>query len=213
MEIQSQLQLCQTKLSGLKSRALFADSKRSRYESDALLLRNKMDKLATISSEIELSQSYYKRAVDLLYARSIGELESLLNNSLSFVFFDKPYRVRLDLDFTRGKKSVSIVLLDSTNPEDPIEIDVKDGVGNGIRTVVSFILQAYYILSKKAYPILLLDESYSYLSAQYVPKFFELVNGFCEQKNLSVVLVTHDVRFLDFSTKRYSVADGVVTEV
>lgn len=164
-------------------------------------------------SVCEESQEYYKRAVDLLYSRSIGELEALLNRSLAYVFYDKPYKVRFDLDFSRGKKSVSIILLDCSDPKEPIEIDIKDGVGNGIRTVISFILSVYYILSKNAYPILLLDESYSYLSAQYVQRFFEMIKGFCERKNLRVVLISHDVRFLDFSDKKYTVADGIVTEV
>lgn len=166
-----------------------------------------------ILSNCEESQEYYKRAVDILYARSIGELESLLNNALAYVFYDKPYKVKFELDFSRGKKSVSIVLLDNTNPDEPIEIDVKDGVGNGIRTVISFVLSVYYILSKKVVPILLLDEAYSYLSAQYVQRFFDLMKGFCERKGLRVVLISHDVRFLDYSTKKYVVADGIVTEV
>ena len=164
-------------------------------------------------SDLEESQNYYKRAVDLLYSRSIGEVESLLNSALSFVFFDKPYKVRLDLDFSRGRKSVSIVLLDCSNPDDVFEVDLKSGSGTGVKILISFVLHCFYILSKKAYPILLLDESYSGISAQYVQRFFELVHGFCEKKNFRVVLVTHDTRFLDYSDKRYVVSDGVVQEV
>lgn len=164
-------------------------------------------------ADLEESQNYYKRAVDLLYSRSIGEVESLLNSALSFVFFDKPYKVRLDLDFSRGRKSVSIVLLDCSNPDDVFEVDLKSGSGTGVKILISFVLHCFYILSKKAYPILLLDESYSGVSAQYVQRFFELVHGFCEKKNFRIVLVTHDTRFLDYSDKRYVVSDGVVQEV
>lgn len=164
-------------------------------------------------ADLEESQNYYKRAVDLLYSRSIGEVESLLNSALSFVFFDKPYKVRLDLDFSRGRKSVSIVLLDCSNPDDVFEVDLKSGSGTGVKILISFVLHCFYILSKKAYPILLLDESYSGISAQYVQRFFELVHGFCEKKNFRIVLVTHDTRFLDYSDKRYVVSDGVVQEV
>lgn len=180
---------------------------------EAKEIYNSIANKGDILSNCEKSQEYYKRAVDILYSRSIGELESLLNSALAYVFYDKPYKIRLDLDFSRGKKSVSIVLLDNTDEDEPVEIDVKDGVGNGIRTVISFILSVYYILSKKVFPILLLDESYSYLSAQYVQRFFELMKGFCEKKGLRVVLISHDVRFLDYSNKKYVVADGMVSEV
>lgn len=201
------------RLSALSARLNLLKQKHNLLTKEAEETQESVSQTEKEISVCEESQEYYKRAVDILYSRSIGELEDLLNRSLAYVFYDKPYKVRFDLDFSRGKKSVSIILLDCSVPEAPVEIDIKDGVGNGVRTVISFILSVYYILSKKAYPILLLDESYSYLSAQYVQRFFEMIKGFCDRKNLRVVLISHDVRFLDFSDKKYTVADGIVTEV
>lgn len=185
----------------------------SKVENSLVQLNLDLAKAQNSYSLYKLSKEFYVRAVDIVYERSIGEIENVINSALSFVFFDKIYKVKLELDFTRGKKSVRIVLFDCSKPEDPIEVDMKDGVGQGVRTLVSFVLHSYYIISRGAYPVLFLDESYSYLSEQYVDRFFEFVKGLCNSKGFHVVLVTHDNRFWNYADKRYNVVDGVVKEI
>jgi len=94
-----------------------------------------------------------------------------------------------------------------------MEVDIKHGVGAGVRTVVSFVLHVYAILNMKAYPILFLDEAYSYLSEHYVERFFTFMKGLCESKDFMVVLISHDVRFHDYADKSYHVADGHVKQM
>ena len=70
--------------------------------------------------------------------------------ALRYVFNDRDYSIRVEIDDKRGK-SLSFVLVDG-NQTPPLEVDLKEGCGAGVRTVVSFVLQFFYITQIKAAP-------------------------------------------------------------
>jgi ABC-type cobalamin transport system ATPase subunit len=160
---------------------------------------------------IEMGREYYRKAIDLLYAKSIGELEGVINMALAYVFHDKVYRIKAQLEDQYGKKTLHFVMTDeSLDP--PLELSLENGVGAGVRSVVSFVLHVYYLIHKNAYPILFLDEAYSQISEEYVERFFGFLKSFCAEKGFTVVLISHDVRFIPHADRTYSVVDGKVTE-
>ena len=73
-------------------------------------------------------------------------------------------------------------------------------------------MKTFYLLNQDS-NILLVDEKYSYLSDQYIPRFFDFLRKLCEDKKLIVVAISHDVRFFDYADKCYLVADGYVKEL
>jgi hypothetical protein len=160
------------------------------------------------AKEIELSQVYYRKAVDLVYAKSIGELEQIINSALSFVFFDRSYSIKFDLGDQRGK-TLELLLLDNSEGRSRT-IDMKDGVGNGVRSVVSFVLLTLHLTSRGIPPILFLDEAYSAISESYVDRFFTFARGLSLTKQAPIVLISHDDRFLPYADQKIRVSDGVV---
>jgi ABC-type lipoprotein export system ATPase subunit len=84
---------------------------------------------------------------------------------------------------------------------------LKDGVGQGVRTIISFILKAYYLINKDS-KLLFLDEKYSALSDHYVPRFFEFMKKMADERGMILVLITHDTRFSEYADKTYLVNDG-----
>ena len=155
---------------------------------------------------IKTTKDKYTLAVNQIYEESIGGLKDTLNTALQYIMFDKNYTANLTLEDKRGTKTLDITLVDN---DDNFEVDLKDGVGQGVRTIISFVLKMYYLINKNSH-ILLLDEKYSALSAHYIPRFFEFMTEMCNEKNFIVVLITHDERFLEYGTKMYSVLDGYV---
>ncbi len=85
--------------------------------------------------------------------------------------------------------------------------------GRAVRTVISYTLHAFYLVSQGKPLLLLLDEKYSYLSADYTDRFFNFLKQLAKEKGGVVVLVTHDQRFFEFADKTYSVRDGEVCEL
>lgn len=153
-------------------------------------------------------KTLYTQAVDFLYKESIGTLQDTLDTALQYVMFDKNYSVKLELEDGRSGKTLNIALVDN---DAGFEVDLKDGVGQGVRTIISFVLKMYYLLNEGS-KILLLDEKYSALSAQYVPLFFSFVKQMCDEKGMILVMITHDPRFIEYADKTYRVNDGVCVE-
>ena len=152
-------------------------------------IENKEEELKTIQQ----SGIYYKKSQDILYEKSIGALKELINSALKFIFYDKNYEIIINLEDKRGTKNLSFGLKDLDNE---FEVNLKNGCGNGIRSVVSAILNLFVILSKDS-NILILDEKYSYLSSDYIEPFFIFLSKMCIERNLRIVIITHDPRFID----------------
>lgn len=151
----------------------------------------------------------YRVAVNELYEESIGALQETLNMALKYIMYDKNYSAKLILeDVARSTKALSILLIDE---DDGFEIDLKDGVGQGVRTIISFVLKSYYLLNQNS-KVLFLDEKYSALSAHYVPKFYEFIEKFCEENDFIIVMISHVDNQIEHADKVYYINDGVISE-
>ena len=150
----------------------------------------------------------YVVAVDELYEESIGALKDTLNTALKYVMFDKNYSANLMLEDKNNTKILSISLVDD---DDGFEVDLKDGVGQGVRTIISFVLKTYYLLNQNS-KVLFLDEKYSALSSHYVPKFYEFMKKFCEENDFIIVMISHIDNQIEHADKVYYLNDGVISE-
>lgn len=181
---------------------------------EKLLVRNKEE----VENELKKQEEYlvflkgakekYTLAINELYEESIGALKDTLNTALKYVMFDKNYSANLMLEDSRGTKSLSIFLVDD---DDGFEVDLKDGVGQGVRTVISFVLKSYYLLNQNS-RILFLDEKYSALSSHYVPRFYEFIKRFCEENDFIIVMISHVDNQIEHADKVYYLNDGVISE-
>ena len=171
-----------------------------------------------ITAEIKEKEQYltfikgakekYQVAVNELYEESIVALQETLNVALKYVMYDKNYSAKLVLEDKRGTKSLSILLVDE---DTGLEIDLKDGVGQGVRTIISFVLKSYYLLNQSS-KVLFLDEKYSALSSHYVPRFYDFVEKFCEDNDFIIVMISHIDNQIEHADKVYYLNDGVITE-
>lgn len=157
---------------------------------------------------IKGAKEKYQVAVNELYEESIVALQDTLNAALKYIMYDKNYSARLVLEDARGTKSLSIVLVDE---DDGFEVDLKDGVGQGVRTIISFVLKSYYLLNQNS-KVLFLDEKYSALSAHYVPRFYEFIEKFCEDNDFIIVMISHIDNQIEHADKVYYLNDGVISE-
>ena len=171
-----------------------------------------------VNSELDTKKEYltfikgakekYQAAITELYEESILSLKNTLNIALKYVMFDKNYSVNLILEDKRGTKSLSILLVDEDNG---FEVDLKDGVGQGVRTIISFVLKSYYLLNQNS-KVLFLDEKYSALSSHYVPRFYEFMKKFCEENDFIIVMISHIDNQIEHADKIYYLNDGVISE-
>lgn len=183
-------------------------NKKKIYESDIERREKEVEQYAERLKFLKCTKDLYLNAVDLMYQESIGVLQETLNSAMQYVMKDKDYSVKLELEDKRGAKTLNLALIDN---EKGFEVDLKDGVGQGVRTIISFVLKAYYLVNDNS-KVLMLDEKYSALSAQYIPYFMEFLKKFTEERDFIIVMITHDNRFVNYGDKVYIVADGIVRE-
>lgn len=168
-------------------------------------LVNQENDLNQMLAQIIEERQYYKRAVDVVYERSVQELKDILNSALYTIFGeDANYTIDIVLTDKRGKS------LQFKAYKDGKPVNLKRGTGMGVKTVISAILHMYYLQCKNS-KILMLDEAYSAVSEEYVPAFFEFLHQMCEQLQFKIILITHDKRFLQYADKTYRITAGEVT--
>lgn len=155
-----------------------------------------------LKQEME-AREYYKRAVDLIYEKSVKELTTTLNAALSYVFEDRNFRIDVELSDKRGK-SLSLNMYDNGEL-----VSLKDGMGMGVNCVISAILHLYY-LNCKDKKVLLLDEAYSNIDIEHLVPFFEFFHKLVKQLGFKVIMITHDPRFMQYADKVYTVDMGNV---
>ena len=183
-------------------------SKEETLKGNADELQKKLKEKEEYLKFIKTAKEKYQVAVNELYEESIVALQDTLNAALQYIFYDKNYKAKLILEDKRGVKSLSVMLVDE---DDGLEVDLKDGVGNGVRTVISFVLKSYYLLNQNS-KVLFLDEKYSALSVHYVPKFFEFIDKFCEENDFIIVMISHIDNQIEHADKVYYLNDGVISE-
>jgi len=168
-------------------------------------MQNKIKEHKTYEFAIE----YMKEIIDKLSRSHIDHLEELLNTAVSTIFFDKRYSIEFELSEYRNSNSLNIYLIEEQEDGSKIKTDIKDN-GFGIKTIVGFILQIYFILYQGLSPILFADEAFSALSDQYIPYLRSLLTSLSERYGFIFVLVAHDPRFIDIADKTYEVRNGEV---
>ena len=168
-------------------------------------LNNKLSQVTSEMTFIIEAREYYRKAVDIVYERSIKELKDILNSALQYIFFDENYSIEIELTDKRGKSLNIRIFLDGK------PANLKRGTGMGVKTVISAVLHMYYLQCKNS-KVLMLDEAYSAVSAEYVDRFFDFLHQMCEKLGFKIILITHDERLLKYGDKRYIIDKGEVTE-
>ena len=197
MDIIQELQHCKFKLEELNNMENNINSKIGFLDSTISILEN--DLLNIIES-----RQFYKKAVDIVYERSIVELKDVLNSALSYIFKDKGLEIDVQLSDKRGK-SLSFVIMNNGKI-----VSLKKGMGMGVKCVISCILHIYYLQCKDS-KILMLDEAYSNISKEYISNFFDFISKLCEKLDFTVILITHDERFIEYANRVYEISNGYVT--
>lgn len=197
MDIIQELQHCKFKLEELNNLENNIHTKIGFLDNTISILEN--DLLNIIES-----RQFYKKAVDIVYERSIVELKDVLNSALSYIFKDKGLEIDVQLSDKRGK-SLSFVIMNNGKI-----VSLKKGMGMGVKCVISCILHIYYLQCKDS-KILMLDEAYSNISKEYISNFFDFISKLCQKLDFTVILITHDERFIEYADKVYEISNGYVT--
>ncbi len=166
-----------------------------------------------LKEEINLSlqdvEMYNKVAITLA---SIGEerqataqkqIEELITRGLTAIF---GINLLFTLEQTQRGKTPEVKFYVESRALNgaTVKTSVMDARGGGLAAVVGFLLRlVILLLSKDKEPILILDESFSHVSAEYRKPLAEFIVELINNTRASIFLVTHDDIYLRYADKAY----------
>ena len=138
----------------------------------------------------------------------LRKLEELLTIGLKKIFYDRDYSIQIKVVDKRNTKCVELLLNDGGNL-----IPVKNAnVAGGVLVVIASIIQIFYIVNlPNVSNKLFLDEQFSQISLQYIDTFIEFVKTLCNETGLSIVLITHDNKYIKYGDRIYVADKGKFT--
>lgn len=171
---------------------------------DIDLKSKELDSIESLLNDTNVSFNYLYNLVNVESNKFITRLSDMLNYGIKTIFYDCDYTIEIRVK--DNKASIYLVYEDIDN-DTKVEAEIHN-CGGGIRTVIGFLIQVYFLFYTRSERIIFVDEGFSQISSQYIERFFSLIKELAKSNNLKIVLITHDDRFVDYADKNYEIRDG-----
>lgn len=114
-------------------------------------------------------------------------IASVVSRCLESVF-DEPYQFQIDFEQKSGKTVANLAFV-----RDGLEIDPLTSSGGGVVDVASFALRLACLMLRKPKlrRVLILDEPFRFVSANYLPRVKNLIETLADEMDIQVIIVTH----------------------
>lgn len=171
-------------------------------------VNSKIDELECEKNTLKLCKPIIDDIISKFSDSLLRKLEELLTIGLKKIFYDRNYSAQIRVVDKRNTKCVELLLNDNGNL-----IPVKNScVAGGILVVIAAIIQVFYIINIPTVDnFLFLDEQFSQVSEIYVPQFMDFIKTLCNETGLSIVLITHDNKFMKYGDRIYVADKGNFT--
>lgn len=134
------------------------------------------------------AQQLIQVTAEAVQQQAHGQVAAIVTRCLRAVFGEGAYEFKIEFRQARGKTEAWLLLV-----RNGIEVDAVDAAGGGVVDVVSFALRlACLMLSvPRRRRLLILDEPFRHLSANYIPAARQLLERLSEEFAVQIILVTH----------------------
>ena len=198
----------------LSVRALKEQSYRALVNSEAIYSK-KLLELRDVKESRAIQESALKilrEILDTMAESHINSIVDMITYALQTVFHDRNYEVKLVIGESRSVNTAELVLVDKTT-ENVVESDIPDSIGGGVSAVIGFTLQVFYVMYFKLNRFMVLDESLSAVSSEYLPNLMQFVKMLSEKRGFIFLAIVHDTRFLNYANKTYRMVNGHLHDI
>jgi DNA repair exonuclease SbcCD ATPase subunit len=162
-------------------------------------LEEEINRLESEEDTLDKVANLFKHLLDVLLDKKKKDIEHLVTYGLKSVIDDQDLKFHIDIE----PKYNSIYTTFRTEHVGVTDGNVIDNFGGGIVNIESFLLRIITLFQCKLSPYLILDESFSNLSEDYIENCSKLLKSLCEQLGLTIFLVTHQPVMLAHADKVY----------
>ena len=192
--VKDEVNKAQIKLSKDRATQEYLQEKLSNEEKSLIALKRSADDL------LEVRALFQKAAQDTQQKLEF-HISNLVSTALAAVF-DDPYTFQLEFVQKRNKTEAELWFVRNGEKMKPI-----DASGGGAVDVASFALRiAFWSLTKKTRPLIILDEPFKHLSADLQNRASDMLKMLSENLGLQIILVSHIDQLISNADKEFKVS-------
>lgn len=159
------------------------------------------DKQRALAISCEEATAFLNSFADQRQAEVQRQIEQLVTLGLQKIFDDSmTFHV---LSATKANRTEINFVLRSYMDEELVETPILDARGGGVAAVIGFMLRLIVKLLREERPLLVLDEIFAQLSAEYEAPLAEFIEELVQKTGVQIVLVTHSTVFESYADKVY----------
>lgn len=129
------------------------------------------------------------------------QIEELVTHGLQTIF-EEPMTFHV-LSENRANRAEVKFLLRSQMGDELVETPILDARGGGVAAVVGFMLRLIVKMLSDERPLLVLDETFAQLSAEYEGRLAEFMVELVEKTGVQIVMVTHSTVYESYADQVY----------
>ena len=169
-------------------------------------LTGKEREIEALSARQEVLQKVlelYRVLMDRMIMGQVRVIEKVVTEGLRTIIFDQDLSFKAELSSKYNKISAEFFLCQGDPDNGGIKGSPLDSFGGGPASIISLILRVLTLLRLKRRKLLLLDETLSAVSDEYVEATGQFLKKLSETMELPILMVTHKQSFLDHSATTY----------
>lgn len=148
---------------------------------------------------LEKVNQFFQKVIEFKTETTRNFIKEVVNDGLHYVFGEK---IQIDITsaIKNNKITYSIAIINSDG-----ESGTKESYGGGVLAVISFLLKLTIHYLDKQYPLIVLDESLTFVSENYQERLSLFIREISEKFGYDVLLVSHQPKLNTHANKIYEI--------
>lgn len=149
----------------------------------------------------EEATAFLNSFADERQAKVQQQVEDLVTHGVQTIFGDGlTFHV---LSEQKANRAEVHFVLRSSMGDQTVETPILDARGGGVAAVIGFLLRLIVTMLREERPLLVLDETFAQLSADYEPRLAEFLRELVDRTGVQILMVTHSESFSEHADKVY----------
>lgn len=167
--------------------------------------RKEIDDLNYRLMQLDDVNIYFQKNITYLTEGTRSFVETLVNRGLTFIF-GEGVSVSIVDKVQSNKTLYSLRVVDARTGAEGL----TDSHGGGVMAVVSFLFRFLVSVKTQRAPVLVLDESFTFVSREYHERLSEFLRMISDEYGYDILLVSHQPALKEFANKVYTLdRDGI----
>ncbi len=172
-------------------------------QSQIVRLTSKITELEGEKTQLVKAAALIDKVIQIVSQNGIGKIESIVSDGMRRVFNDPTLTLVVEKKSqARGNVYRLLVQKDGGEPYDPM-----NSYGGGVVNVISFLLRIILIKRFRLAKLLVLDEQFNNVSAQYLPNVSAMLRTMTDNHGYTILAISHQKQLALTADKIYRLAE------